>query len=339
MGQSNANARDWYGEGLANQSQSPWIRSFGSWNSSSIGVPVDRTWDMADGVGESGHAAVGAWALRLAEILLGELQVPIAVLNGASGGTTIAKHLRNDLDPTDLWTLYGRLLWRAREARLDDTVRCLFWYQGESDGESAETYPADFATLRSAWLEDYPALETVYLFQTRVGCTTVGAGVREFQRIAPDLYPDLEGLSTEAVPGHDGCHYYTAGYLELAERVARLVLRDFYGSPATQDVDSPDLASANFHETDDRIDLVFRNAGDTLVWESGVEAYFTFDDATVVTGGSVTAPGVITLELGGPSEATAISYVGHALDGPSITNGNGVGAYTFFGFPLSRPEP
>ena len=333
-GQSNAVAADFFGENLANQSQSPWIRSFGT-ATYGAGVELDLHWDIADGEGYNSHAAVGAWALRTAEVLQGQELVPIALINAAVGGTVIASHLRNDANRADLNTLYGRLLYRAQEAGIDGSARSMLWHQGESDGEAVVQYALDFDVLYDAWHEDYPALEKIYLFQIRKGCGITGAGVREFHRTAPDLYPDIEVMSTTAAPFHDGCHFFYAGYRELGERVARLMARDLYGSADTQEIDPPNILDAEFVGTsNDQILLTFRDPDDGLVWETGSEAYFLFDDATTVVSGSVTG-NTILLQLAGPSTATTISYDGHPSNGPWVMNARGVGALTFFDFPIA----
>ena len=334
-GQSNAVAYDYWGEGLANQSQSPWIRSFGSSIKGSK-VVLDLNWGLADGEGGYAHCSIGSWGLRAAELLLQQEQVPMGLVNGAVGGTAIAQHLRNDADPTQISTIYGRLLYRAQLAEISATARALLWYQGESDGEQVAAYAIDFGTLYDAWHQDYPALETIYVFQIRKGCGVQYAGVREFLRTTPDLYPDIEVMSTTAAPLHDGCHYRYAGYRELGDRIARLIARDLHGSPDTQEIDAPNVAAAQLvGPGSDAILLTFRDPDDGLVWEAGSEAYFYLDDATAVTSGSV-AGNAILLQLAGPSTATTISYDGHAYDGPWVLNARGVGALTFFDFPITH---
>lgn len=176
QGQSNAVAGDYWGENLANQSQSRWIRSFGTDSLDGNETAADLTWDIADGGAIHSHAAVGTWALRLAELIMEREQVAVAVLNGAVGGTLISQHLRNNQNPEDLSTIYGRFLFRARKADMAAHARYLIWYQGESDGygwgssSNAYLYPTRFEALRAAWKSDFPALEKIYEFQVHQGC-------------------------------------------------------------------------------------------------------------------------------------------------------------------------
>jgi len=331
-GQSNAVASDYHGEGLANQSQSVWIRTFGS-STASTAVASDQHWDLADGLVFQGHAAVGGWALRMAEQLVVGSGIPVGLLNGAVSGTSITLHQRNDADPTDLTTIYGRLLNRAQTAGLT-SPRALLWYQGESDGENAALWQQNFDALHDDWLLDFPALEQLYVFQIRLGCGVTFEGVREVQRQLPAVHPDVTVMSTTAAPGHDGCHFFYTGYRELGERMARVLARDMYGSRDTQDIDPPDVASARFvGASGDQLELTFVDPDDTLLWDAGNEQFFQLDDGTAVLSGAVSG-NRLTLSLAGPSTAATVTYFGHSGDGPWLTNARGVGALTFFDVPI-----
>ena len=228
---------------------------------------------MAEGLFFYDHGSIGSWGLRIGEHLVADYQVPVAFINGAVGGTAISLHLRNDADPMNLNTIYGRLLFRAEEAGVRDSARAMFWYQGESDGEFATRYEGEFATLYQSWLEDYPSLEKKYVVQIRKGCGVALSGVREVLRRLPESYADIEVMSTTALPGHDGCHYFYEGYRELGDRVARLVARDFYGSTDVIDIEAPNIVSAQFIDPL-VLELTFENDQDTLVWGSGSHAFF-----------------------------------------------------------------
>ncbi|MEM7309250.1 MAG: sialate O-acetylesterase [Planctomycetota bacterium] len=342
-GQSNAMARDFHGEELGNQSQSPWLRSFGSgelyagWGPPGLvakaGPPADAHWDVAEGLVPHAHATVGQWALRMAERLHEEQGVPVAVLSGAVEGTSVALHQRNDANPADPTGLYGRLLGRARAAGIDQSVRALIYYQGEIDGPVPAFWDYSFGQLRSDWLEDYPALERIVAMQVRQGCAIPNDGVREVQRTLGEVYPDVRVMSTTAAPTHDGCHYYYAGYREIGERLARLLSQELFGTPGGN-VHPPRLASARWTSpARDQLLLSFTPNQDALVWDAGSEAYLTLDDGTAVVAGAAVGS-TLVLDLAGPSTATTVTWSGHVGDGPWIANANGVGALTFFGFEI-----
>lgn len=334
-GQSNAVATDYHEEHLANQSQSFFIRTFGTSLPDGPEVPFDLNWAMADGENQFAHASVGAWPLRVAEILVQDQEVPIALINGALGGTNVFLHQRNDLDPTDLDTIYGRLLYRVQEAEVLDDIRILLWHQGESDGAFAGIYTFFFDELHTDLFTDYPSLQTMYMFQIRQGCNTPNNPVREAIRTRQDVYPDIYVMSTEAAPGHDGCHFEYAGYREFGDRMARVVLRDFYGSSDTLGIDPPNIDFA-FWTTGihDKLLLVFRNPTDTLVLDPNAYLDFAVNDPSVSILSATISANTISLQLSGASTATTVSYKGHFMDGDWLKNARGVGALSFFDVPI-----
>lgn len=339
QGQSNAVAWDFWNEGLANLAQSPWIRTFGT-TLDNPAVALDQGWDMADAEMRYGHAGIGQWGHVLAQRVMAFEGVPVAIINGALGGTNSTQHQRDAADPENLNTIYGRFLWRTRLAGIAPTARALLWYQGESDNGDEALHAQNFDLLYNDWHGDFPALEQLYVFQVRTGCGVSGRGVREVQRQLPEVYADLQVMSTTAAPTHDGCHYRNAGYHELGERISRLVLRDLYGSTDTSNVNAPNIQSAAWVDsTRDRILLTFEEEDDAMVWEPGAQVHFQLSNGQLVAGGSAVGNAVV-LDLPGPGSATRISYLGHALDGPWITNSRGVGALTFFDVPIDDcPEP
>lgn len=325
-GQSNAVANDRYEENQANRAQSHWVRSFGS-SVSDPSTISDQSWDIADGHGSNQHAQIGQWAMHLAGKIVESQRVPVGILNGAVGGTSIALHQRNDTDPTNASTIYGRLLWRAREAGLADQVRAIIWHQGEADAGRAEFYIDEFSSLREDWREDYPRLDGIYLFQVRFGCRGLTPN-REQQRQLANLFEDVTIMSTTAVPGHDGCHFFWEGYKTFAERLYPLLDRDLYQGQDAPEIEAPNIVSANWSAPNE-ITLTFHDGN--LSFDTGAEVDFVLSDGTAVTSGTALGNQVI-LQLAGPSDAVAIDYQGHPQDGAWVTNSKGIGILAFFNF-------
>jgi len=344
-GQSNAVARDFHGEALGDAYQDPFVRSFGDgrWVYG-LGPPIvvskgaherDLNWDLARSLVPHDHATVGQWALAMATTLRQQEGVPIAVINGGCEGTSVLEHARNDADPTDPKGLYGRLLHRAREAGVADDVRALFYYQGEVDGEIESLWADAFADMHAGWLADYAGLERVYLFQVREGCNLANDGVREAQRQLGEALPGVTVVPTTAVSGHDGCHFFHAGYAELGQRTAQLVARDLYGAPFP-DVDAPRIGQAQWASpAQDALLLTFEPAGLALVVDPGAESFVSVSDGTQVTLVTALGPSRLRVQLAGPSLAGSVTWRGHAFDGPWIRTAGGVGALTFFDFPVA----
>ena len=99
-------------------------------------------------------------------------------------------------------------------------------------------------------------------------------------------------------------------------------------------LEAPNLLAARwingFHR---RIELEFRDANDTLVFEKGAETGFFTDDGVAITGSFVLG-NKVWLSLAGPSSTATISYAGQPLDGPCLVNGRDIGALAFFGVPI-----
>ncbi len=336
QGQSNMVAADYHAENLGNQSQRRFIRSFGSASTLASEVLADRRWHKADGEDSNASGTIGAWALRMGQVLLDNTGVPLALLNGSVGGTWIALHQRNDADPDDLTTIYGRLLWRAQQAGVVGAARGMFWYQGESDGSNAADYLPDFTDLHADWLADFPALERIYVVQVRPGCGSPSLELRDLQRRLADLLPKVVACTANAIPDHDSCHYLYNGYRVLGDRMAMLVGRDYYGAPLPGDVESPNILSAHWTTSaHDEFVLTFRQTGDTIVAEAGCEfdLKLGLGDAVI----ALTPSGnTLTVTLAAPSTMTEVGYGSHigTLSRGWIVNASGVGALSFEEIPI-----
>jgi len=330
QGQSNAVAGDAHGEALANHMQSAWVRSYGTAKASSGAATVNRTWYAADGEGQTDKGTVGAWGLRMGKLLVDRYGVPVAILNGALGATPIQWHQRDDAAPANPDTIYGRLLYRARGAGLAERARALIWYQGEANGSlSGYDYFRQFQMLRRDWLEDYPALERIYLFQVREGCGVADLEIRESQRQLADWFADVTVMSTNAAPGHDGCHYAYAGYRELGDRITRLVARDLYLEPSANAVEAPNVWGAQFTSpVRDEIRVTGRDPHQALTVDHLAYRHFALDAPERVIGVTLDGPDLL-LQLTGPTAAAHVAYRGHSGPGPWITNSYGVGLLSF----------
>jgi hypothetical protein len=365
QGQSNGFAADFHLEGIFNSgSNADFIRSFGT-NAAGLDSSItyeikrDLHWDRATVAGSIvlspedefyDHASVGSWPLRLAELLIEEHGIPIAILNGSAAGVRILWELRNHDDPARVdgplsgGRFYGRLLYRAREALAPGStetlpVRAVLFYQGESDRLTSMTSFIDSShQIRDDWLLDFPTIEAVYQFQVRTTLycgvfRVVNSQVCEAQRRIPDL-PGMHmflPVATAGIPDPDGCHYrFEAGYRTLAEQVYRIVSRDLYGSTLHGDqLDPPTIQTAEWVDPllRDEIRLTFgdRSGGmPDLVWkhwqalnnlcEPPTDSLFRVDDPAVAIFPKRTRVqgNTVVLKLVGelPSSATTISYVG-----------------------------
>ncbi len=305
----------------------------------------------ANSGGFQGRWHVGVWGLGLQLQILEKHGVPTCAITGGVGGSSIEINQRNDANPTDPTTIYGRTLFRMRAAGLAANARYLFWYQGESNG--IENYYDNFKALHADWRTDYPALQRMYVVQIRPGCAQnpTHGQLRELLRTLPDSLPLVHAYAPTAVPGHDGCHYLASGYAVMSTQLYRLVARDFYGSDDTVEIESPNIERAYFASAaHDEIVLRFQ-PDQRMVWPADsvigdvlrkMNEQFFLDGVSgaVVSGRAV--GNTIRLRLAAPSNARRITYVpaiayegtNYIYEGPWLANTRGVGAFTFNDVPL-----
>lgn len=333
-GQSNAFAAMYSGD--ADVNQTPFLRSFGVNVVGAGETSANILWYPAQGNGASAPGGIGQWAIRMANVLSAENQVPIAVVNGSLGGQPIGHFERNDADPADLATNYGRLLYRMRTAGLADDVRAILWYQGESDGEAWEVHAAGFEALIADWSEDYGDIEQLYVTQVREGCGGNHIRTREWQRALPDMMDGVTVMSTNGLDGHDGCHYaYAGGYEVLGDWYADLLGRDLYGEEPLTDVQPPNPMGATLDNGGTELVITLRNASEPMVFDAGAEADFVVEGAAVTVVSGSAEPGEVRLVLSGDATgATGITYRGHVLAGPWVRSEAGLGLLSFWNVPL-----
>jgi hypothetical protein len=344
-GQSNALATDTREEAPA--VTNTWIRSYGR----PAQPPKEQggnlwccpVWKARQGE----KAELGWWGMELARRLLESRKVPVFILNGAVGGTRIDQHQRNEADPTDLSTIYGRMLWRAQQARITHGIRAILWHQGESDqgadgpsgGFGWETYRQQFVEMAGGWKRDFPNVQRYYIFQIWPNACAMGgrdgAGdrLREKQRTLPRLFSNMRIMSTLGIRPEGGCHYPLTGWAEFARLIQPLIERDLYGLMPGAAITPPDLVRA------------VRAAGDTIalefdqpvVWTDKLAGQFYLDGGKdLVASGSV-AGSVLTLKLKAPLAAKTITYLKEVSwsQDTLLMGVNGIAALTFCEVPLA----
>ncbi len=333
---------------------------------------TDGFWQRANGSkanapdtvgGRYSAGAVGAVAYRIQEYLANEFRVPVCVINGGMGASTTQQHQADRMNPVNPATLYGRMLLRVQKAGLAEAARVMVWYQGESN--TAEDYTNEMIRLHQAWHVSYPNLRKVYVVQIRPSfCAQKDQEqVRELQRRFQQMFTDVEVVASAALPAHDGCHYDTEGYKVLGSNLARLIGRDFYGTPDDGNLSSPMIAKAVLNNEKTELTLTFAPANTQLVAGADTtlsgtthklhEYFYANVSGTETTAKSPVFSSVkvqgntLVLRLAQPVDVRDVSYlpsVGYAVPpndnplyvGPWLTNKRGVGALAFYKFPVER---
>ena len=342
-GQSNAVAQKQVGSANGNQHQ--FLRSFGTHHEIPSSVTADLSWHLAEGDLAYAQGTVGQWALRMGRLLIEGTGIPIAIINNANGGKANTFFQRNDSNPEDIDTNYGRLFYRAKKAGVENNVRAILWHQGESDGGYAGYHEDGITNLYNAWLEDYPGFEKLYTHQIRTGCGVDqwNVDLRNSQRLLPDKFQKIEVMSTTGLNAHDGCHFrYDGGYELIGRYDAALLLRDLYGSSDITNIEPPNVDYIYFNDfAKTNITIVMRNKTDDLVWQSGAENYFKLENSSAnITGGKASGNTIVLQLNGNVTGNNGLTYSGHSGSGPWVLNGKGVGLLTFYREPVANtPEP
>ncbi len=323
--------------------------------------PADTLWGLSFATGHgqlfSGPYLVGSWARWMQEGIANEWNVPTCVINGAAGASTIDQHVRRDDEPTDSTTIYGRLLYRTLESGLAHKVKVIFWYQGEWD--SGYSYLASFRKIYNDWSSDYSRDDSTpvehFIVQTRPNNCGFGDGLaREPQREIQDSFPNCSSLSTVALEGYSGCHYFWNGYEAIGQEVLRKIGKYLYNSLDTIDVDPPDIFDAHYvNQSHLEIAIRFRTPIAGLVATPGtvvdgvnrrIADAFYLDGESGMIDSVEFSKDTIFLLLKGSSTAKTVSYVPvetydddtTVYSGPWIVNTAGVGALTFYQYPIGE---
>ena len=351
QGQSNAEA--WTDQRVVHPYRSPWLRSFGT-PSTNKDRARDVVWGNAlsfNGGQNHHHFQIGYWGVELGKMLIEKHKVPICIINGAQGGTRIDQHQRNEADPTDVTTIYGRLLWRLQQAKLTHGVRAVLWHQGENDqGESGATgtfgwvnYQDYFIRMSASWKQDYPNIKHYYIHQIWPGAcgsrSVENDRLRERQRKLPEQFSNMSIMSTLGIRPGGGCHYLPEGYAEMARQLFPLVNKYNYGAESNVSITAPNIQSVSYSSArKDEITMIFDQ---NVKWDDEVALRFYLDDGSaelISVGGTGR---IITLKLAGPSSAKNLSYVrgGKWRQEQAIIWGlNDIAALTFCEVPIRLPK-
>ena len=340
-GQSNALATDTREKAPADTSE--WIRSYGG----PVGDPktgpqnlwCNPVWKIAQGE----KVQLGWWGMDLARRLVERQKLPIFIVNGAVGGTRIDQHQRNEANPDDLSTIYGRMLMRVKLAKLTHGIRGILWHQGENNQGSAsptgdfdwKSYQEYFLEMSAAWKQDFPNIQHYYIFQiwpnscSMGGKTGGGDMIREKQRSLPSLFSNMDCMSTLGIIPAGPCHYPLVGWSEFARLMLPLIERDNYGKPPTVSITAPNLKQASFAGGEkDTIALVFDQP---VVWNDSLISEFYLDGANGMVVSGAVSGNVVTLKLKESSTACKITYIkeSHWSQDRLLIGANGIAALTF----------
>lgn len=334
-GQSNAQAVAYNGN--ANIWQSNFVRCFGDPNPANY---EDTHWYLAEGNGYFSPGAVGQWALRMGYLLQEQLQIPIALINGADPGKPIEFFQRNDAMHDDSTTNYGRLLRRLNHSGLTAHLRGMLYYQGESDGDRADIHKTLFEALHSDWLEDYPSLEAFYVVQVREGCGSPSLQLRQYQKDFENYLPLTKCMTANGINGHDGCHYALPGYQTLGEKLYKQISSDLYNAPTGAQTNIR-VISARFTNALNTQIALLTDASLPMTLQTGAASDFRLNgsSASVIGVQALDHEILLNLDQSVNKPGAGLSYAGHAGSDAWVLNADGYGMFTFYKLPIDDYHP
>ena len=352
QGQSNATALAY--NGSSNSYLSDYIRVFSGGHRSSSGLLSDVQWHYGQGDGnEDSSGNTGQWGLVLAKKIIDELQIPIAIFNGADGGKPISFFQRPADYQSSTSSNYGRLYYRLNKTGLKDSVRAILWSQGEADsfsnGLSTSAYKIAFNGLKNSWLDDYQSVEKIFIFQTRdCDCGTISSGrkkIKEAQRQLAEDYSNIYIMGTSGISVHsDNCHFpFSNGYELFGQRIFKPLMKSIYDLNYATEIDPPLILSASLTQNQT---LVIETSSSNLMAGSNnysqllgkIQDDFVLTNANGVSVNSFQVQGgSLILGLNGdPGTSAKISFIGkHSGSSNNIINSEGLELVCFSDYSIS----
>jgi len=346
QGQSNAAAIMY--NGSSDSYQSDYIRVYAGGAVSSSGLLNNDQWYYGQGDGnENSSGNTGQWGLVVGKMLVDQLNIPIAIFNGAHGGQPIEFFQRPNDYTSSTNSNYGRLYYRLNKTGLKSYVRGVLWSQGESNAGSGalstSQYKGYFENLISYWQEDFSNIEQYYIFQTRYcGCGTTLSGrlaVKEAQRLLAVENSNVSIMPTTAMTLHsDNCHFsFSNGYEKFGTRIVKPLMHDIYGVSYQEEINAPMITgvtlsgSTQLEIATDATSLM-TNTSDQAMLLSKITNDFALTNANNVsiTGFEIAGSSIVLTLNGDPGSEARILFYGQYKDlEDNITNTSGIELVSF----------
>jgi hypothetical protein len=317
--------------------------------------PADTLWSISNSPSD-----VGLFASELQRLLIEKQKIPICIINGGSGGSSMEYNLFRTANPYDLKTSSGKLNYRALKAGVSTSIKAFVYRQGENESSgNAPEWLANFKKHSDLLQKEYPSLQKIYLPQMNIlhGELSIQSIIREGQRSITHQNNFIRGFATIGTKGYDGIHYSPEGYAQTAAELYRLIEADLYVPKSVPANESPNIQRAYFASKDKKkIRLVFDSGQQLRIptdstmtdWNGnksilGLKNNFffapiAFPQAQFSELERIEAKGnELTLFLSKTPSADTLAYTpsfynhpkGYQLAAPLLTNQNGMRAFAF----------
>ncbi len=201
----------------------------------------------------------GTGASELLRFLTEKYNYPVGVIIASVGGASIADlNYRNEQNPTDANTNYGKLLNQTIFSGSRESLKYIIFKQGESDSAppQSKSYEVEFKKLYDNFSLDFPNLKRFYNLQIDIMTDPdYKAGIRDFQRRTPQIFPKITAMSTVGTTGFDGVHYNFEGYRQVAYELSRIIGKEVYSDFQSKEIYSPNIK--HIYKADGKLVLEF----------------------------------------------------------------------------------
>ncbi len=224
---------------------------------------------------------VGEWGIHFQKNILENYGIPTCIINASTSGANIkALSDRNENNPSDINTHYGRLIYMAQKSGIIDHIKGFFYWQAETDAAQAPSlWKPGFDKMYSYWTKDLPSVKKIYTFQIPL----FGAGdyndevgvLRDYLRQLGSYYAKITTYAPIGVTGWNGWHFDLAGYKQIANELSKIVGKDFYGEQ--KNLISPNIQKT-YYSKGNRSEI-------TLAFENGQQMIYPKDTVAPNIGG------------------------------------------------------
>ena len=161
-----------------------------------------------------------------------------------------------------------------------------------------------------------------------------GDMLRERQRTLPRLYSNMEILSTLGIQPPGGCHFPLKGWGILANRVQRLIERDFYDVKFNMPITAANLVDSRY--ADGKRMAIELRFDQPVVWNDQLSDQFYLDDEKGKIASASVQGNVLTLVLSESGSFSRITYLKeNSWNQSKLLRGkNGMAALTFCNVPI-----
>lgn len=319
-GQSNAVG---YGHGVVNDPPAMGVSVFAvneEWRMATHPI-FDTTGTQHPANRDSGRIDVSPW-LTFSKLILQQAGVPVGLIPTALGGSPLSAW-----DPGNPEGAYLYENMRAMIEAAGGRVAGMVWYQGCTDANDndAPTYLARFTRFVQAVRAQYGEQMSIITAQLNRCVDVTAEGdphwtmIREAQRQAARVIPQLAVVPTLDCPLSDGIHNSAVGNVMIGERFGRMALGMVYGQELPWQ--TVDARAARFTDaTRQQIRISFDHVVDHLVYLGATPQDMRIEDAegvVPVTQAVVDGTADVLLTLGRAAQGRTLCQ--HAFGGNPVS--------------------